>query len=200
MNPWQQPPNQSGWGTPPSQYPYGSAPGSPYGQPSGYVPSPSGGTAITAAVLSFLGAAHQGLGGFGGLIGLITASSLSDYGGVSVGIYGFQILVSLAIAAGLTVGGIMLLRRKLIGRIIIAVSCGLVIVLTIINFAFIQYLWNSYGLSGYSLRGGLLMGTPALALEIIMAGTTMTLALVPPTVRWCLSGPARMPMQPPGPW
>ncbi|TDH57482.1 hypothetical protein [Mycobacterium talmoniae] len=225
VTPWQGPPGQPGWGPNPGPNPYGAPAGNPYGQPAnpygqvgnpygqagnpyspaagtpygqaGYPPlgaalQPSGATAITAAILSFLGSLVHGIGALGSLLGL--ASPLTKYSNVSGGFFALLAVVSGAVAAGLLVGGIMLLRRQFTGRMVIAVSCGAVILMAIASYAFSEHLLRGYGVTGFTSSAvGLLLNT-------VMPGVTMTLALVGPTRRWCLTKPPSLPAPPPGAW
>lgn len=196
MYPWQQPPSQPGWGG----SPFNTGGPSPYGPP-GYVPQPSGATAITAAVLSFLGAASNGVGALSMIYVWATWNTVVRYNDVSTGTYGgyfaFVALASAAVAAALTIGGIMLLRRRLIGRVIIAAGCGGVILMAIVNFAWAQSVLHGSGLRGLS---GLGSGAFGLVLNLIMPSVTIALAFVPATTRWCLAGPPGLAAPPPSPW
>ena len=214
MNPWQQPPSQPSWGGSGGQYPFNTPSGGQYpfnapsggqypfnapsgGLPPGYLPQPSGATAITAAVLSFLGAAVNGLSALGSYL---VFSGLFGYTRLDGSVTPYFVLsgvVLVAIAAGLITGGIMLLRRRLIARIIIAVSCGVVILWAIVGFIWSQSWLHSYGVYDVSGFGS---GVFGLALNLIMPITTMTLALVPSTTRWCLAGSPNLTPQPPSPW
>ncbi|MEZ0363889.1 hypothetical protein ACAG26_09350 [Mycobacterium sp. pUA109] len=176
--------------------------GSQFGQPSypsgqaGYpplgaaLPQPSGATAITAAILSFLGSLVHGIAAVGSLLGL--ASPLTRYSNVSGGFFALLAVVSGGVAAGLLVGGIMLLRRRPTGRVVIAASCGAVILLAVASYAYSEHLLRGYGITGFTSSPlGLLLNT-------VMPGVTMALALVPPTLRWCYAKPPSP--QPPGAW
>ncbi|TDH57481.1 hypothetical protein [Mycobacterium talmoniae] len=187
MDPW---PGQPGWGTPP-QYPYR---GYPYGhppQPGPPAPPPSGATAITAAVLSFLGSAANGVGVISGVVVVwssLIGESLAAAAGLNVGFFVFLTLVSCVLAVALLVGGILLLRRKLAGRLVIAVACGIAIAMALISFGYTQNAMRDYAFAASTY------GLPGLALNLVMPAVTMTLALVPPTHRWCVA------RRPPPPW
>lgn len=209
MHPWQHQPGQSGWnpsgwGPPPGQHPLGTPGGypapTPYGQrppsyppqPGPYPPKPSGSTAITAAILSFLGAATHSLRAMGVAEGV--AQQWSDVaGGAGGGLFAILALVMVADVVGLVVGGIMLLRHQLAGRIVIVVSCAVVIVLQIIIFAYAATALHSYGLLGGFYGGS------GLLVHAVMAGVTIALALASPTRRWCVAGRQSAPSPPPPP-
>lgn len=207
MQPWQPtdqpggiPPGQPGWPQHPQypqqpygQYPYAQQPQyAPYPQyPQAPAAGPSGGTAITAAVLSFLGALANALGGIS-YFSLVSMTKLKG----NTGIFTVLGLIYLAIAAGLVVGGYLLLQRKPVGRIIIAVACGVVIALSVIGYFLVLAALHNAGLpvsqvgAAHPMRafGGLIF--PIL---------TMVLALVPSTLQWCQAGQARQ-SPPPAPW
>src|SRR5690625_3854031 len=161
MNPWQPgeqpgpeqhgtpqgpggvPPHHPGAPTPPA-YPYsypahqpspypqpGQAPGyspySPYPQPQYGGPAPSAGTAIAAALLSFLGAPANAPGA----LGTFAVPTMAQFRGSGTGVFVVLGTVSLAITVALLVGAILLLRRHLAGRLIIAVTCGVVIAMAL---------------------------------------------------------------------
>ncbi|MEZ0363888.1 hypothetical protein ACAG26_09345 [Mycobacterium sp. pUA109] len=182
-NPWQ---GQPGWGTPPPQYPYGPQPG---GYP--HQPPPSGATAITAAVMSFLGCAANGVGVISGVIVIwssLIGDSLAAAAGLNTGFFVFLALVSFVIAIALLVGAILLLRRKLAGRMVIAVACGIAMTMELVSFGYTQNAMHDYAFAASTY------GLPGLAVNLIMPAVTMTLALVPSTRRWCLA------RRPPPPW
>jgi len=215
MNPWQPgeqpgpeqhgtpqgpggvPPHHPGAPTPPA-YPYsypahqpspypqpGQAPGyspySPYPQPQYGGPAPSAGTAIAAAILSFLGALANALGALGNF----AVPTMAQFHGSGTGVFVVLGMVSLAITVALLVGGILLLRRKLAGRLIIAVTCGVVIAMALIGYLMAQSLLNQAGVSAAETMPTLLGRTIG---SIFFPALTMVLALVPSTKKWCLAG------------
>lgn len=144
-------------------------------------PAPSGGTAIGAAVLSFLGALANILGALGNF----SVASMPQFHSQNTGLFVVMGVVALAIAAALAVGGIMLLRRNLVGRMIIAIACGVVIVLALVGYLMAQALLNQAGLSASATMPSLLGRTIG---SIVFPVVTMALALVPSTKNWCLAG------------
>lgn len=203
MNPWQ-PPGQAGWGSPTPPGPYGAppTPGAPYAAgpyPPPYPAAPpSGATTIAAAVLSFLGAASSAIGAIASLA--VLTASWAKY--ASTGYFAVSGLVSFALAAALVVGGVMLLRRQLAGRVVIAAACGVAMLLALIGFVYAQHLMASlsgqYGVPASGLSGMSSHGVVSLLFDLLMPAVTMALALVPSTRLWCLAG--RASERPPTAW
>ncbi|OHV04303.1 hypothetical protein [Mycobacterium talmoniae] len=177
----------------------GPYPGAPYPPPGYPGAAPSGGTAIAAAVLSFLGAVASGVGVIGTAIAL--SAPWAKY--ASTGYFAFSALVSLALAAALTTGGILLLRRRLVGRTVIAGACAAAMLIALIGFAYGQHMLHNisseYGMPVNS-AAGLGYGMGGLLFNLVMPAITMALALVPSTRLWCLASPARTGAPAPGPW
>jgi hypothetical protein len=166
---------------------YPTAPGpqySPYGPP----PSPSGGTAITAAVLSFLGTVAHGLGT---MVVFVAMSAINDvpkakdllpgwYTGFAIG----SALINVAISIALLVGGIQLLRHVGWSRMLIAGACAAAIVWRIVDLVATKSIYDSiekYGVDTGQRIGGMAGSTFALIFPI----ATLVLVLVPLTKRWC---------------
>jgi hypothetical protein len=99
-------------------------------------------------------------------------------------------LLSLTVSVGLLVGGVQLLRRRLGGRIAIVLSAAGAVLADLI-FAVVpaSFLFGKtvVGLPSQSPHG--LVVLPAL----VMAGATITFALVPATRRWRLAWPVPSP-------
>ncbi|WP_280423308.1 hypothetical protein [Nocardia carnea] len=196
--PYGQPPHQPGYPAPGPSYPapaYAAAPG-PYGYPQ---PAPSGGTGITAGILALLGAVSCTLTGIGMFVlavatsensltsGAVLAtgarrrrSSSSSSSGtdidIDIGFEGVSIvfgIVYVLLALMLFIGGILLLRRKSAGRVMVILGCAGCIAMTLVV---------AFGMpnSQTTVLGG-----------SIFAVLTLVLAAVGPTKRWIDA--ARMP-------
>lgn len=151
----------------------------PGGYPGGFPPPvqpvpPSGGAAVTAAVLSILGALANGGMGLSGLssIARIRGESAAAFPG---GTYPLAIMFcasGVLAAVLLLVGATMLLLRKMPGRWLIVTGCVLIIVGTVISYG----LHNA--ISEY--EGGPRFGVLGLLFPIL----TMVLTLRPSTMAW----------------
>lgn len=153
-----------------------------YPQPGGYqgglppVPPapPSGGTAISTAVLSILGGLANGgmaLSAFSSIARIRSESAASFPGGT----YALAIIFvasGMAAALLLIIGATMLLMRKMPSRWLITTGCVLIIVGTVISYG----LHNA--ISEY--EGGPRFGVLGLIFPIL----TMVLALRPSTMAW----------------
>ncbi|BBZ56681.1 MULTISPECIES: hypothetical protein [Mycobacteriaceae] len=152
--------------------------GYPGGFPGGYppVPSapPSGGTAVSAAVLSILGALANGGMGLSGLssIARVRSESAAAFPGGTYALAVMFCLSGVVAALLLLAGATMLLMRKMPGRWLIVAGCVLVMAGTVISYG----LHNA--ISEY--EGGPRFGVPALAFPIL----TLVLTLRPSTVAW----------------
>jgi hypothetical protein len=161
-------------------------------QPYGPAPSPvpTSGTAITAGVLACIGAVGQFFSG-GILIafaftsfgldfseydssGLIGQSWYTTFAGISGG---FEVLAAILLA----VGAITLFNRKVFGRALVVVGCGLVVLIGIVGFV----VELDYGTGGATIGGGI-----GGVISLIFPVVTAILALVPATSRWLHHDPA----------
>lgn len=175
----------------------------PGGYPGGFPPapaSPSGGTAISAAVLATLGAL-AGLGS--GILALISIaaiksdSGLSNLSAISGEVYALLIVGSLAsilFGAVLLAGAVTLIQRKMLGRWLIIGGCALAIVSNLIGFAV-----RTTATAGYPGYGGL--GVLPL-LGMVFPVTTIVLVLLPATAAWIqanrnTAAPQHFPQYPP---
>jgi hypothetical protein len=188
------------------QQPYGFQPG--YGAP---VFSPPGGTAITAAVLSILGALSTFIGACVAWYAVSELTSMSEqrYGGGDSPLSGW-IGVTTVVAVGdtvvavvLLVGGVLLLRRSLAGRMTVIVGCAAVIVICVISFLAVLAMTGALHAklgSEYSSAMGTMMGMSAVRTlgPILFAGATMVLALLKQTKEWCEYKPPPVGMVGPG--
>lgn len=175
---------------PPGQYPTGGyppAPPAPYpNYPGGIDPMarPSGGTAITAAVLAIIGAAWAifiCIGGF---------STAPDAQGPLSWMVWMQAVVYLVEVCTLLPGAILMLTRKPIGRWLVVLGCAIHIVQGIVAViavagAVSDQIENSAQAFGAGTVGLVVVLAPAIA--------TLVLALVPLTGRWIAWG--RQPAQ-----
>ena|ERR1700761_6422297 len=174
MNPWPPPALRHGRALP--EYPVPSEPGQL---------RPSGATAITAAVLSFLGAAANSSAAYYG-IAVIARQLRSKYLYDTVMTFALS-LTGVIVAFTLLAGALMLLRRRLAGRTLIAVACGTAMLVQISACASISDHEAMYPRLPFYVIGGVM--------NVFMAALTMTLVLVGSTRRWCLAkqpnGPRR---------
>ncbi|SHW12229.1 Uncharacterised protein [Mycobacteroides abscessus subsp. abscessus] len=162
----------------------------------------TGGTAITAAVLSFIGVVYNAMYfvlGVGAIAGLVMMAN-SSYGYLDKGIVAGTVAMSIASIVGpvlLLVGGIQLLRHRLIGRRLIVFGSVLTTVgpaiFTLAIFGLTKgaanllgsmgtpesaswsHSWNTYAISGLLMNGIPLLG----------ALITIVLTLTAATRRWC---------------
>jgi hypothetical protein len=184
--------------------PRGGGPQIPYpSYGSGFAPAPhgGGGTAITAVVLSFIGALWNGIGAIGAvriLAGSGQVMNAMEQFGAKPGwpFYGTiaMSIVQILIPVLLLIGGIQLLSRRSSGRRTITTGCVLWLVLSgIVALAFfgVSEWFNTWagGLSdrsafdvtsAFAKAGLLAAGLPALCAVIIMS-----CALSASTRRWC---------------
>lgn len=218
--PYGQPYGQPQYG----QQPYGTQPyGQPYGQPQygqpqygqpqygqpqyganpyGAPQSPSGGTAITAAVLALVGGAWHL---FGTLIGLATLAGTQDVDGLPSWYTGYAIVNwvgVLIVAAALITGGIMLLKRKVVSRIIIAAGCGIALVIqwigAVLAVAIGAAMESASGVAGLGAMSGAIGIFVAIFMSIFPI-TTIVLTYLKSTLRWIEAGSASAPA-PATPW
>lgn len=203
------PPQQPGYpGYPQQGYPpqpvyqqgYPPQVGYARGFPGAFPPPPSGGTAISAGVLSALGAL-AGLGS--GILALISIaaiksdSAFSNLSDISGGIYALLIVGSLAsivFGAVLLTGTVMLFQRKMLGRWLIVGGSALAILSNVIGFAV-----RTTATAGYPGYGGL--GVLPL-LGLVFPITTIVLVLLPSTTAWIQAkanavAPQYLPQYPP---
>ncbi|MGV9670000.1 hypothetical protein ACWDPV_05325 [Gordonia sp. NPDC003504] len=174
---------QPAWGQQqPAAYP-GAYPQNPFGDP--YVQPVSRGTAIAASVLAFLGALHM-------LVSLVIAIwvfASDDYyqTGATVVLLSISIIIYLAVLALLLTGGILFLRQKKIGRLLVVIGAGLVVAFQILDVIVTVAAGigagGAYG-AGYAAGAGI-VGLLILIFPIV----TIVLALIPPTTRWLNAAP-----------
>ncbi|WP_067836192.1 hypothetical protein [Nocardia lijiangensis] len=173
-------------------------PGYPAYPPYGYVPPPSGGTAIMAGVLALLGGAY---GGFTAISGFFALQRLEDVrrsigssatGPTETEFYAV-VATSGGIAAMLLLGGILLLARKGAGRTLIVVACTLAVIQGFVSLGVIE----DAGMLSESSAA-----TVGLALGVSLPLLTGILAAVGSTARWVAAGrtPAAPPMYGPPPY
>ncbi|OHV04307.1 hypothetical protein [Mycobacterium talmoniae] len=151
------------------------------GTPPRYESPPSRGTALTAGTLSLLGGIANGLAAISNI--MLVGSPELESAGLSTGYFGFVGLAAFVIAIALLVGGIMLLRRRSAGRLIIVTGCVGAVLLNLVNFAYSQDLSQKYGPE-------IAIGVPRLVVGISVASVTAMLALAASTERWCRAGHA----------
>ncbi|RPA59971.1 hypothetical protein EF294_12120 [Gordonia oryzae] len=173
------------WGQPAGAgVPY---PQNPYGDP--YTPKPSGGTAIAAAVLSFLGGVSAIVGIIAAIAVIAAISALTtevdQIPGWYTGILVMQLIVDVVLAVLLIWGGVAVLRHKMIGRILIAAGCGVTIVFGIIGA--IAGLAVESALSQNGVSGGFGGGVLSFVGLIFPIGTAI-LVMLPSTAEWIKAG------------
>lgn len=162
----------------PQNYPSGQYPQAPGGGYPAYpggvdpmqAPPPSGGTAITTAILAILGGLVQGFEGAAGLFG--GASLAGDSSGMAHSAPVLLIIIGgVTFVAGilLLVGAIMMFVRKPVGRMLVIIGCGLTIATVLGTIA-----WTVIGLGGSPSMFLLLTGTvfPILTLVLAILGST----------------------------
>ncbi|KXO93935.1 hypothetical protein AXK61_05210 [Tsukamurella pseudospumae] len=133
------------------------------------LPPPSGGAAIAASVLSFVGALPFAVTTVAGVVG-----GLSDDHVVSA----VGAVLSALVTVGLVLGGVMLLRRRHAGRIVIVVSWSVVILL-MVGLAYAVTRISSHPARALG-RISLVVGPIA-----VFGVAAIVLALVVSTGRWC---------------
>jgi hypothetical protein len=150
---------------------YGPQPGYPgtgYGQQQ---PRPSGGTAITGAILALVGAVFA----LFALIVLIIAVTEPDTIGPLILI---DLLISAVMVGTLGPGGILLLTRRSVGRWLIVAGCAAQVVEVIVTLV------GAAAMAGAPIAVALHAGVLGVG-SIIPAVVTGLLVLLSPTARWC---------------
>lgn len=144
----------------------------PRGQSPDEEPKPSGATAVTAAVLALLG----GVVACAGLVlGLTTLLSRTPrFGPAFLGLG-----ISIVLAGLLLPGGILLLRKRTLGRQLVVAGSSLAIVLYL-GFLVLVLSGAVGGFAG--------VGAAAVFLFLVPAVVTLVLAIVAPTARWLSVG------------
>ncbi|MDT5011482.1 MAG: hypothetical protein QOH57_3099 [Mycobacterium sp.] len=177
-----------GYGAGPQIYPGYPAGAAPVYSPYGQSPSPSGGTAITAAVLSFLGTVAHALGA---IMLLVAMSAVNDvpkardllpgwYGAFAIG----SCVLNIALSVTLLVGGIQLLRHVGWSRMLLAGACAVAVVWRIVDVIATKSIYDSlekFGVDASARVGGAAGTTLGLIFPIV----TLVLVLLPLTKRWC---------------
>jgi nitrate reductase gamma subunit len=138
------------------------------------VPSapPSGGTAISAAVLSILGGLVNvgiGLSGFFAVIAIKNDSTTNFTGGT----YALALVFTLiGVVSGLLLlaGATTLLLRKTIGRTLVATGCGLVMLGTLISFGLHAAITEYQGGPRFGFLG---LVFPILTMVLVLHRSTM---------------------------
>lgn len=179
------PGQQPGYGQPPAYGPPAGPPQQPWypqlpvapQQPYGPPPTspPSGVTGIIAGVLAGLGGAVNVVGGIFMAIGLAVMTSDSSFG-IESGVWTALIAITmLNVIAGalLSIGTVMLLLRKMIGRWLVVAGCAVSIVSSVIS------LGMSSTVADYQISG---RGADAVGLIFPIA--TLVLVLLPSTTAW----------------
>ncbi|MEZ0363887.1 hypothetical protein ACAG26_09340 [Mycobacterium sp. pUA109] len=174
MNPWQQPPGQPGWPMPPTQQPYGQ-PG--YPPP----PRPSGATAITAAVLSFLGCAIYAITAVLLLATVARRRNRLPVDGTHFLV--FMGMVLSAVAVALLVGGVMLLCRRLSSRVILIITCATSVAMQIVALVFAELIRSAHRHYDGPLHAAII----GIVVTAAIGVPTTIVALAPATKRWCLA-------------
>lgn len=187
---------------------YASAPAYPAAYPMKQQYAGSGGTAITAAVLSFIGVLYNGFYaalGAASLVGLAALTSSPGTSAIDGGTVAGAVVLDILMTLGpilLLIGGIQLLRHRIGGRRMIVTGC----VLTIAT----QVAWALALFGLFELGSGIIgsTGTPdgtafsqsfhtvattqllITSAPALGAIVTIVLALTPATRRWCRPVPA----------
>ncbi|WP_109549578.1 NHL repeat-containing protein [Mycobacteroides chelonae] len=138
------------------------------------LPLVSGRTAVTASVLSLVGGAVFMVGVVAGVIGVLDAG-LPEGERIISAVVG---ALAFPLAVGLILGGVLLLRRRRAGRIVLAVMWTLVILLA---FSFVIEVASKPGRPPGALAAVVLV----VVLIIAYAAITIALAMVSATARWC---------------
>jgi len=186
---------------------YAATPAYPVGYPMKQQYAGSGGTAITASVLSFIGVLWNGTYAFMGvmaLIGLTVAASSPHSYGNDGGMMGIAIALSIVMVLGpiiLLIGGIQLLMHKRGGRWSIVIGSLLSAVgpaaFLLAMFGVFKALSTAAGTMGATegasaSRGFSQMADTFLLINgapLLITALTIILALVPATRRWCEPAP-----------
>ena len=160
------------------------------GKPAAYAPmapKPTGGTAITSAVLAFLGAVHMVLMTAYGIWRLVVQGPFVlghlDFFGVW-GIVRLAVVVVLVIATVLaslllSAGGIQLLRRSPIGPRLVVAGSGVAIGWVFVYLASMLSHGNFHGHSPWLISAAVGFVT------LVCGSVTLGLALAPATKRYC---------------
>jgi hypothetical protein len=152
--------------------------------------SPSGATAIIAAVLALLIGAARGYFSVGLIQGWYYVAKFSgDLGSyLDNSVFAWAMVYSVATVAStaaLLLGGVLLLSRKRAGRTLIVLGCLIGIAESVVVWVAAASFLQSLSSLGDNSFGGALhvgMGT-VIALAVPVA--TLVLALAPATARWC---------------
>ncbi len=176
----QQHPPPPGYLPPPPGYHGGPPPGypqQPYGPPPTLPANPSGATAIIAGILAGLGGIANFFGGLAMAFGLsvITQDSGLDTGSAEGAWTALIAITLLNIVAGvlLLAGTVTLLLRKMVGRWLVAVACGVSIVSSVISLSLSSMIVDyEYG------------NKASEAVGLIFPITTLVLVLLPSTAAW----------------
>lgn len=138
-------------------------------------------TAIITAVLAGIGALltlGNGIAGLMGLVALAGDAGMRTLALRTPGPLALTVLATLlSVACGLLLlaGTVALLRRKMIGRRLIVVGCGLIIVGSLISLGLnlaATARYGSYGISGLAM------------LSLALPLATLVVALLPSTAAW----------------
>ncbi|MFT3898926.1 MAG: hypothetical protein QM728_01595 [Gordonia sp. (in: high G+C Gram-positive bacteria)] len=185
-------------------------PGQPYGVPQysadpygmqygGFPqPEPSGGTAITAGILSILGGVAEFAGSIVVIIALIVLSNLDASNKVVDALpdwytAGMVVMAVVEVITGtiLLIGGIALLTRRLWGRIAIVVGCAIALTTSIIglfiDFAVAEAITSDISAGTDVDLGSGIGSTAGSIIQMIFPIVTIVLALLPATKAWCLA-------------
>jgi hypothetical protein len=158
----------------------------PYPNQGVVTPRPSGGTAITSAVLAIVGAIGQLLGAVGSLIAVTAFADLKEFDdlpGWTTPYFLVAGTVSLVAGISLLTGAIMLLTKKLSGRIWIGLGCVIVLVFGVAGFIAGKAIEDSFN-STTSMPAGTDFGYVGLVF-LIFPIITLVLAWLPATEKYC---------------
>lgn len=159
----------------------------------------SGGTAITASVLSFLGVAAHVFVPLGSVFGIVEVVGHrgTEYAGTypnwfvpwGFGSGGVQLVVAVL----LLIGGINLQRHRSSGVVMIAIACAVVIALDVVKVAISVVLANNWKYLPHQMNTDTFQtsSAPGVVMTVVFfmfPVVTMILALAPSTRRWCNSG------------
>ncbi|WP_217155057.1 hypothetical protein [[Mycobacterium] fortunisiensis] len=156
----------------PGYPPSGGYPPQPYLMPTG---EPSGGTAITAAVLAALGGVAGLVGGVLGAIGLAVGSTEADLSGGVYALLIVGILFNFVFGLMIATGAVMLFQRKMLGRWLVVSACALAILSSLLSLGAAAAMSTSH----VGLGGGFFT-----FLGLIFPIATLVLALLPSTTAW----------------
>lgn len=134
-------------------------------------------TAIFASMLSIMGGLSCLLGTLGGVAAFADSRGSAAQKGFGA-IFG---LVSLGVAAGLIVGGIVLLTRRRVGQFLIVMSWTVALLLGI---ASIVWTWI-VSQDDHRQSSWIWLVVGVFSALAVVAALTITLTLVPSTRRWC---------------